>query len=87
MTYYYLRKENKEKWVESLRSGKFKQSRGKFKDNGEYCALGVYYNIFKADKDDLFSTPLYFQIILLNDIKNYSFNEIADWVEENVMGV
>lgn len=34
-------RELKEKWIEALRSGKYKQGYGVLKTKGEYCCLGV----------------------------------------------
>jgi hypothetical protein len=38
-------KEIKGKWVEALRSGKYKQCQGILKRNDEYCCLGVLCDI------------------------------------------
>ena len=41
-----MNKEIKQKWIEALRSGKYKQTRGKLKGrNGAFCCLGVLCDI------------------------------------------
>ncbi len=36
-----MNKELKDKWINALRSGNYKQGLGRLKYNGEYCCLGV----------------------------------------------
>jgi hypothetical protein len=36
-----MKAELKSKWVEALRSGKYKQGRGLLKEGAQYCCLGV----------------------------------------------
>lgn len=42
---------NRKKWVEALRSGKFKQGKGKLKVNNKFCCQGVACELFKDDVD------------------------------------
>ena len=45
-----MNKEWKEKWIEALRSGEFKQGRRQLKsDEGDYCCLGVLATIAGYD--------------------------------------
>ncbi len=37
------------KWIEALRSGKYKQGRDLLRKDDEYCCLGVACDIFKSD--------------------------------------
>ena len=39
----------KNKWVEALRSGKYKQGRGKLNSENGYCCLGVLCEVFIAE--------------------------------------
>lgn len=49
-----LPEEFKRKWVEALRSGKYKQGRGQLKDTqDQYCCLGVACIIVGYTKDQL----------------------------------
>ena len=43
--------ENVQKWVDALRSGEYKQGRGRLKDNNSYCCLGVLCEVFKEEAD------------------------------------
>lgn len=38
---YQLPREFATKWVEALRSGKYRQGKGRLKNNDSYCCLGV----------------------------------------------
>jgi hypothetical protein len=40
-----MNKNWKKKWVEALRSGKYKKGRGALKNRGRYCCLGVLCDI------------------------------------------
>jgi hypothetical protein len=42
--------EQKQKWIEALRSGKYKQGRGKLCEKGEYCCLGVLLDVLAPEK-------------------------------------
>lgn len=108
-----MRKELKEKWLEALRSGKYKQGRGELRSvNDEFCCLGVlcdvsgqgewdkrteaHYSYGQGTKWGAYGLPLFMNeftgltmkpeetLFALNDDKKLSFNEIADWIEENI---
>lgn len=87
-------KELKAKWVEALRSGKYKQGRSRLKHAGRHCCLGVLCEVagVKASSDDG-NLPLGFQpipvpvegvLINMNDDTRNSFAEIADYIEANL---
>ncbi len=42
-------KANRVKWLEALKSGKYKQTTGKLKSHGRYCCLGVWGKISTWD--------------------------------------
>ena len=42
-------KENRKRWVEALRSGKFKQNIGALREGDKFCCLGVACEIFKDE--------------------------------------
>ena len=90
--------EQKTKWVGALRSNNYVQCQGELRSNGSFCALGVYIEIHDlwdgdqckgsdADEGLPYSTLTGYQqgaVISLNDDEDAEFDEIADWIEENV---
>jgi len=104
--------EIKRKWVKALRSGKYKQTRGRLKArNGAMCCLGVlehkvlgvpykwwpdqgiYLNsefsyTGPTYRDTIMqsglTTPLFKRLADLNDLDKWSFEQIADWIEEKL---
>jgi hypothetical protein len=64
--------EVKTKWVEALRSDKYKQAEGQLKDPHGYCCLGVLCDISGLDEWDEFSY-MHAQSVLPN--------EVAAWAE------
>ena len=48
---------NQIKWVEALRSGKYKQGKGYLDEGGEYCCLGVACKIFNIPATDAHYPP------------------------------
>ena len=44
-----MREYVKNKWVEALRSGKYKQGRGQLNSENRYCCLGVLCEVFIAE--------------------------------------
>lgn len=50
-------KQNRKKWIEALRSGKYKQGKGYLKRNDEYCCLGVACEILGATQEKRPSEP------------------------------
>lgn len=45
-----MRPEVKAKWLEALRSGKYKQTTGNLKDDVGYCCLGVLCDVYRNTK-------------------------------------
>ena len=41
-------------WVEALRSGKYKQGKGRLRDGDTYCCLGVLCDLVAADNSDAY---------------------------------
>lgn len=102
----------KQKWVDALRSGKYKQGRRLLKNrDNEFCCLGVLCDLEDNTKWEKYKTqigPCYKwgysvgllppligdkykisnyhveKLVSLNDNAHYSFNEIADYIEENL---
>lgn len=77
------------KWLEALRSGKYKQTRGKFKGKRGFCCLGVggelgFGNIERAVCVTMGIAELQYDLTDLNDKSHYSFGRIADWVERKL---
>lgn len=107
-----MESELKEKWVNALRSGEYKQGRNRLVDYGNnFCCLGVlcevagfkrvdvsYINPNPEDEYDRLNTSLdtgalsFVDIkddeqeilVTMNDNDGKNFDEIADWVEENL---
>jgi len=80
--------ELKQRWVEALRSGKYQQIRNDYHNEAGYCAIGLLQVVMggtewqaeqalncAADVDSL---------IDLNDNQRFSFQTIADFVEQNL---
>lgn len=93
---YQLPKEFGEKWVKALRSGEYKLGRGAYynKETNCYCGLGIsaliaectpLYGSIKLNGNEW---PIDFklknEIIHLNDDLKYTFEQQADWLEQNV---
>jgi hypothetical protein len=100
-----MNQELKNKWIEALRSGKYKQGRNYLRMGDSFCCLGVLCDVDDPSKwranhfvsarmygDNLSCLPDYFplspraraSLMRMNDVQNKSFEEIADWIEENV---
>jgi hypothetical protein len=108
-----MNQEVKTKWIQALRSGKYKQGQAYLREGEYYCCLGVlcdlnesrqwthidhpskkiyspfpnedhqmlpknisqWANLIEIEQDEL---------IELNDTDNYTFEQIADYIEENL---
>lgn len=89
---YQLPKEFATKWVEALRSGKYKQTKGNYIDGECFCAVGLGFKINNWEvmpghiqfMDRVIKIGLECKIMELNDEFNYEFPEIAAWIEQNV---
>lgn len=46
------REENRRKWIEALRSGKYEQGNHALYENGKYCCLGVACEVLYGPSDD-----------------------------------
>jgi hypothetical protein len=108
-----MNQEIKQKWVESLRSGKYKQGQGYLRKGNNYCCLGVLCDLH-GDKEwnpsDHPTKPIYNYgdelrseyppafisewaaisekdietLAYHNDNKEFTFEKIADYIEENL---
>lgn len=95
----------KKEWVAALRSGKYKQGRGKLRhQNDTFCCLGVLIDVMGEEwyvvagnyRCDGLTTSLSDRLLdvteltsestlmKMNDDKRKSFDEIADWIDENL---
>lgn len=104
-----MKKDIKQKWIDALKSGRYKQGQGRLKScNDEFCCLGVlcdsidsegwnspttfkYNNVLSS-----FYLPIELRVELeltfadqqkltdMNDEEHLSFEQIADWIEENL---
>lgn len=91
-----MTKELKQKWIDALRGGEYEQGYGALKDKDKYCCLGVLCQVGGIklnsgvglnpeghnflNKLGIIKSTFY----SLNDNKEFNFNQIADWIEENV---
>ncbi len=85
--------ELKAKWLEALRSGRYKQGRKYLRDkNNQFCCLGVLCDVgapgqwysFSCGSDFGISRGHSDMIIMMNDTYGLSFEKMADWIEENI---
>lgn len=93
-----ITKKQKAEWQAALRSGQYKQGKRVLynADTDRYCCLGVLgklcgYNEYKlqgATVDyDLVAQHIQWKLVDKNDgngIRERTFPEIADWIEDNV---
>lgn len=71
----------KEKWLEALRSGEYKQTKSRLKNENSYCCLGVLSDLFiketktgEWDNDDSF--------VMNNECKNINLHyKVVEWAE------
>lgn len=87
--------ELKLKWVEALRSGKYKQGKQRFKSADDtYCCLGVLADVAGVLKGNEglagfvethpITSSQEFKFWRMNDTEKKSFAEIADYIEANL---
>jgi hypothetical protein len=111
----------KRDWVKALRSGNYKQGRGRLCSvNGRYCCLGVLYDQLPDKewvrtttviKENVWAIPVQFgdqelldynilpldimaevgmshafqqRLTDMNDVEKLNFDQIADWIEEQL---
>ena len=61
-----MRQDIKERWVEALRSGEYRQGRGRLRqrstihESDEYCCLGVLCDLYARDQGVKWEKPNYF---------------------------
>lgn len=46
-----MNQEVKKKWIEALKSGKYKQTANRLRDNTGYCCLGVLCDLYSKEKN------------------------------------
>lgn len=94
--------ENAKLWVAALRSGKYKQTKYRLRDEKGYCCLGVACQVFKEQTGNpvdfnramlpydvmcwlglvtLTGATSETSLVTLNDLKEKTFEEIADFIE------
>lgn len=87
--------ELKQKWIAALKSGEYKQGKACLhnEDEDTYCCLGVLNEVAQlgvpGDSGYLGGAAIlapYIQgeIVRMNDCLGYSFEGIANWIEENL---
>lgn len=86
--------EDKVKWIEALRSGKYQQGRCFLKKENKYCCLGVLKEITNCKINfeipnlaldiSYLSHEIQSILVKFNDYENKNFNEIANWIEKNL---
>lgn len=85
-----MNKEIKEKWLEALRSGEYKQARSTLRIYDNYCCLGVLCNIYHKETGNGEWKALYedvFRFYSPNDNERYTLTtDIINWagLNENV---
>ena len=78
--------ENQTKWVEALRSGKYKQGRQYLNQDGKYCCLGVACEVLKIMPEDMFYPPwsLVQALDLVDDAgKSRDSSATLAWLNDN----
>lgn len=85
--------ELKQKWIAALKSGEYKQGKACLhnEEQGTYCCLGVLNKVAaygypgdNAGLGDELDARVQNQLMHMNDSKGYSFEGIANWIEENL---
>lgn len=90
-------KEIKQKWVDALRSGKYKQFKGylwnvkqKYYNATEVCCLGVFdievcgYCDSSSQRDKYIPRGIQETLANINDAPESTFTQIADYIEKNL---
>lgn len=91
---YTLKAEYGKKFVEALRSKRYKQAQGVYKSGEDcYCAMGLFAlvngipiksEVLLGNTDDFIESSLECEIVDRNDDHDNTFEDIADWIEEEV---
>lgn len=71
-------KEMKQRWVDALRSGKYKQAQGALEKDGGYCCLGVLQMVVDRKVETLHETDLF-----KNEYEHPAVLPSAAWCERN----
>ena len=86
-----MNKDIKQKWVKALRSGEYKQGSRFLHYEDKFCCLGVLCDLMNIsgpyayrDIYELITKEKANMLILMNDGRHSSFNQIADWIDENL---
>lgn len=95
-----LTAQQKQEWVDALRSGKYTQTRDELFNDNKFCCLGVLQALhndelkldFNGRKWSVPDTGILMRLrsedrkVLahMNDHDKASFTEIADWIEVNI---
>ena len=73
----------KQRWVEALRSGQYKQGQGCLRTNNAYCCLGVLCELHRQDFPDKGWQQAKAPILMLGYISKYTAHypprEVSDW--------
>lgn len=84
--------ENRKKWVEALRSGKYEQCAGSLHDEVGYCCLGVACEVYQKEVGDLdvrihANTNSQFYGCTMYDAEISTLpDRVADWLNVNDIG-
>lgn len=72
-----------DEYLAELRSGRYKQIKGKLHGKGkeERCAVGVYCLLTRVRPLPAYLETEFSTLVEMNDIKQASFEEIADYLE------
>lgn len=78
------------RWINALRSNQFHQIKeAYYADSNRACALGVFLSLGLATQETIapetISISVWNHVQQLNDKHGYSFPQIADWLEINVI--
>lgn len=71
-----VKKSDIQKWVEALRSGEYKQGRGRFQSNEGYCCLGVACKVFVQNPS------LYENGSLMGGVGFGNHNGVPEWLDQ-----
>ena len=96
MKKFKIPKKKREKWINALNSGRYKQTTRTLTNGKAYCCLGVYSrcnriydggNSISYPPHDQLEKELQSRCIELNDTNGKGFKEIAKYIKSNTVGV
>ncbi len=97
MKKFRIPKKKREKWINALKSDRYKQTQGILNNNTEntYCCLGVYSKCNRVYEGTCLEYPKYDEVcevlqnklVNLNDKERKNFKEIASFIKSNTIGV